>query len=99
MSRELVAALNLDSCKAVLSADGQSYDWPCRLSISVPSTARLASDSYVHTRPRLWRAAHQTHHDSGHAIARGQRGSFSFKSGGEPLAVTSVFCSCEATDA
>lgn len=100
MSGELVAALNLDTCKGTLSADGQFYDWPCRLAISVPSTARITATSYVHAKPRLWRAAHQAHHDLSrldvrHVITPGRRGSFTFKSKGDASAVLSVECSCE----
>ena len=98
MSRELVTALNLDTCKGKLSTDGQFYDWPCRLSISVPSTARLAPDSYLHAKPGLWRAAHQRHHDTSHVIPRGQRRSFysvSEPATGIPTDIASATCSCE----
>ena len=95
MSVELVTALNRDTCKGTLSFDRQSYNWPCGLSISVQSTAKLTAESYVLAAPDLWKAAHQKHHASGHVVPRGQRASIYFESKGELPTVTSVYCSCE----
>ena len=95
MSGELVAALDFsfslfNTCKGRLSFDKQSYTWSCGLSISVPSTATIAADSYLLRSAKLFQAAHQKHHDH-----KGRQASIYFESKGEPLAVTSVLCSCD----
>ena len=63
MSGEFIAALGLDTCKAILNRVKRQYEYSCGL-VAAVHTDNLDPAVSILRRPTLLKAAHQRHHDN-----------------------------------